>query len=562
MNNIKIDKFNIRDLINNEAYIPDFQRSYVWKYEKQEELIYSLINGYPIGIILFFETKDKSLLIDGLQRLSTIKLFDSKPSEIFSTSFKFEKFYEQTGVGKKLSYIMSGNEDIIKPLYKEWFNSIGTSRDLSKLLSFTTWSELQKLTAKLNKEDSADELIELIYNTFKKTIDITYYQLPVMFYKGTEEEMPIIFSKINTNSQVLTQYEVYSALWNDKLLMFNDENMEIIRELDKGKIQTIEGEKRPIINIFKSLAFRLEKIDKEIFGKKKIVTGNQLYSIAYEIYSVLFLDTNNKIGDFIENLEIKEETAKFLQDINDIVCTVFEEIYNEIKTNEYGDEYYTKNIILYYISLKIKSKYSIDLINQTIKLDKIEIPVEYCGSLDLINKNGWFKDVNRQITFFREKCADLSSYTEAIRCKKAININSKGKFIVGEINTTPLKDFSLLDNKGYAFLKNLSDVNNEPYNKRIQGDHVKAQLDTYQETPVSAIYTIKDTDDFLLVNWILTKEDVDNLKNCVNPSLKVSIHDIKKAYNRKLSTDLISTYKYAYKVMFVSTVDGQSKIID
>ena len=45
---------------NNEYLLPAFQREYIWKPEQVEELFDSLMRGYPISSMLFWEVRDKS----------------------------------------------------------------------------------------------------------------------------------------------------------------------------------------------------------------------------------------------------------------------------------------------------------------------------------------------------------------------------------------------------------------------------------------------------------------------------------------------------------------------
>lgn len=45
---------------NNEYLLPAFQREYIWKPEQVEELFDSLMRGYPISSMLFWEVRDES----------------------------------------------------------------------------------------------------------------------------------------------------------------------------------------------------------------------------------------------------------------------------------------------------------------------------------------------------------------------------------------------------------------------------------------------------------------------------------------------------------------------
>ncbi|MGI0439519.1 DUF262 domain-containing protein [Helicobacter himalayensis] len=45
---------------NNEYLLPAFQREYVWECWQIEELFDSLMRGYPISSVLFWEVRDES----------------------------------------------------------------------------------------------------------------------------------------------------------------------------------------------------------------------------------------------------------------------------------------------------------------------------------------------------------------------------------------------------------------------------------------------------------------------------------------------------------------------
>ena len=53
--------------------IPKFQRGLVWSKTKKKEFIKTLKAGLPIGVLLVSEKGDKYLVIDGLQRFTTMK---------------------------------------------------------------------------------------------------------------------------------------------------------------------------------------------------------------------------------------------------------------------------------------------------------------------------------------------------------------------------------------------------------------------------------------------------------------------------------------------------------
>lgn len=61
---------------NNELFVPDYQREFVWDEERQSKLIESIILGLPIPLIFLTENQDGRLeIIDGSQRIRTLSSF-------------------------------------------------------------------------------------------------------------------------------------------------------------------------------------------------------------------------------------------------------------------------------------------------------------------------------------------------------------------------------------------------------------------------------------------------------------------------------------------------------
>lgn len=82
LNSYGID-FDVNGLVrrqkNNNIYLPDFQRNYVWTKNQASKFIESLLLGLPIpSICLYKEESNKQIIIDGFQRLHSIRLFYQK----------------------------------------------------------------------------------------------------------------------------------------------------------------------------------------------------------------------------------------------------------------------------------------------------------------------------------------------------------------------------------------------------------------------------------------------------------------------------------------------------
>lgn len=68
--------FIVDQFLNEDYYIPDYQRKFVWPEEYKARFIESLILGYPIPLLFLADTSEGRLeIVDGVQRISTLSDF-------------------------------------------------------------------------------------------------------------------------------------------------------------------------------------------------------------------------------------------------------------------------------------------------------------------------------------------------------------------------------------------------------------------------------------------------------------------------------------------------------
>ena len=81
---------------NKRIVVPMFQRGKRWKRSQEEKFIDSLIKGYPVGTMLFYETYEDNkrtyILVDGLQRGNSIKKYMMNPTAFFYDDNISDKF--------------------------------------------------------------------------------------------------------------------------------------------------------------------------------------------------------------------------------------------------------------------------------------------------------------------------------------------------------------------------------------------------------------------------------------------------------------------------------------
>jgi hypothetical protein len=212
--------------------IPEFQRSLVWPRKKQEQLIQSIIRGYPIGALLLVESDDKFEhrsadgkrrkiptygIIDGLQRTNAIADHLNMPlnsitedvldaaivadlSEAISRDFKVSINAEELE-----DHIIAWLKDVKIPEPKRGFehDSLMDAITEAHSLPDPTRDQLRNIRS---------ILIDLLDHV-QSAVDITQQQMPVLIYSGPSENLPEIFERINTQGTVLSKYEIFAAAW-------------------------------------------------------------------------------------------------------------------------------------------------------------------------------------------------------------------------------------------------------------------------------------------------------------------------------------------------------------
>ncbi len=249
----KIDKLLAR-INSGDIKIPAFQRSYVWKQNQIIELLDSILNNYPIGSILLWNSSEVlnhtrniagfnipdnteeypvNYVLDGQQRISTIYA-------VFASNYEADK--------KTVEY----NPDI--GLFEIFYNfetksftpkseTEETSDSIIQLRDFLDATKLIDALGTLNKSFHQDAK-----NLYSKFIN---YEIPVVTIKNRpKSDVGMIFERINNTGTKLGTLDLMTAwTWTDDFHL-QEKTTELLDQLENkgfGKItqnillQTLSG---------------------------------------------------------------------------------------------------------------------------------------------------------------------------------------------------------------------------------------------------------------------------------------------------------------------------------
>lgn len=198
--------------------LPDFQRGFVWSKKKKNEFIETLSKGFPFGTLLVYpeseETGSKLLLLDGQQRLSTIKeylhdpLIFWKPNNSDSYQESLDKINQlledETGEPKILNekdfdQLVNGGTEAVA----NWLDQL----DVEKCVNASTRIQVRTIFKELHA-------------SIDSYVNVADIRILAIKFTGSKEHIAEVFSNLNKGGMPLSKYEIYRAAWvNEKVVL-------------------------------------------------------------------------------------------------------------------------------------------------------------------------------------------------------------------------------------------------------------------------------------------------------------------------------------------------------
>lgn len=230
----------LSDVAKGNLKIPVFQRDFVWKDEQIMSLLDSIYQGYPVGSLLLWSTKERlkhernvggfhlpdtpedypvQYVLDGQQRLTT--LYGVFNSDAPAVDIELAKRFDVCFVPDTCEFVHSSAVDPSNSI------NLHSILDTTKLLP-----ELQRF---------APEQQTVIANLTERFKD---YEFPVVTIKDrSNQEVCRVFQRINSSGTTLSTLELLSAwTWSEQFDLRNEIQDLLDRLADKGYGDLAESE--------------------------------------------------------------------------------------------------------------------------------------------------------------------------------------------------------------------------------------------------------------------------------------------------------------------------------
>jgi len=222
----------LSDVTKGNLKIPVFQREFVWKDEQIMSLLDSIYQGYPVGSLLLWSTKERlkhernvggfrlpdtpedypvQYVLDGQQRLTT--LYGVFNSDSATEDPELAERFNVCFVPDSGEFVHSSAADVTKSI--NLHNILDTTRLLPELQRFDTTQQ------------------NAIANLTERFKD---YEFPVVTIKDrSNQEVCRVFQRINSSGTTLSTLELLAAwTWSEQFDLRNEIQSLLDRLADKG----------------------------------------------------------------------------------------------------------------------------------------------------------------------------------------------------------------------------------------------------------------------------------------------------------------------------------------
>ncbi len=347
---------NFYDLENNLT-LPPFQRALVWTEKQKKELIETLSNGFPFGSILIsrgnennLNSPDNFILIDGLQRYTTIKDYEKHPHKYYAYENSVEEVMKIIDPYILDTKIRPTLKDEIEAIIKEFvkLDSIEKSKALYLRDAVSDCLRNYSITIGDQVKDALTEQQLKISDDYKKYLNLKDLEIPCIVFNGENSELADVFENLNRGGVKLSKYQIFASTWHDKeifldsgdisesLLTISVERYDNLSEQRNIKIEGYDRESflnNRKINLFE-MCYAIGKIvcDKlNAFYKPSEITDDLINSIGFSTIAIILNVSNKKMSEISNHMNILSDTKRIEFAIREI-----SKIYKEIN-NFYND---------------------------------------------------------------------------------------------------------------------------------------------------------------------------------------------------------------------------------
>lgn len=348
--------------LNQDIKLPSFQRKLVWSNKQKQAFIKTLIDKYPFGSLLLYqyENGESFSLIDGLQRISTMRDFKENPTDYIEFDEYIEMLelmipsnFSKQAKDKVRNYANELFKEIVQEYYKNpniaYENLMFDNKVKDRLLDEFAFLEENNLISNPFKEDGENITIgialkhiqKLVIRSFEEKLNIDDVEIPCIIFKGKEEELAEVFQRLNTGGQKLSKYQVFAAAWDSYNISLGEysNSIELISRVIDRYNNYIEDHEIEIEGFDETEIRESREVNLSEFcyGLGSLIVeelpvffskGNEdLYNeLGYQTLSIVFKVPTNEMSILVKYIEFLRQEPKQLESLIEKINEVYSAI--------------------------------------------------------------------------------------------------------------------------------------------------------------------------------------------------------------------------------------------
>ena len=326
---------------------PDLQRGYVWDDVKASLFLDSLYRGYPVHMIILARVgKDKYTVIDGVQRLVTIRRFFDNELKIIRVSTIHPDIRGRTFNNLKHEVREKFMSVISMPVC---FINIGDMNE--KAIAVIT-----DMLRRVNISEQKMTTMQVIFCTFKlpsiqMVKKVAQYEKYQSMMKFTETEIKMMYDKVLIFNLAVSIYHETPILTHGYSMNRNmDKITKFFVERDGKKIETLEKWLRDLIDLAVDLGLERKYFTSTFYGLSRAARENVSKLIFLAVMYGLYMLSKehdrdeivkardriiNAIVDYFKKLDraiFRSASSGVDGDIKKIINGLVEKLVNSLKS--------------------------------------------------------------------------------------------------------------------------------------------------------------------------------------------------------------------------------------
>lgn len=235
--------------------LPKYQRGVVWSTAQKRKLIESISLGYPVGSLLGFSNGERREnasgkvdrpvieLVDGLQRTNTIVEYMREPLAFLEPNVVFPSRIIEKITSLLFPEGKESDNDKVRAYFAQWLEETKTPEVKGGFSARTLIKGLRSLEGAQEIDEEAEDVLHDVLAEVLDSISnlieaVSGVAVPLVIYRGNEENIPEIFERINSQGIKLSKYEKFAASW--MRFKVHVENKEIRAQIE-GKYDSLRS---------------------------------------------------------------------------------------------------------------------------------------------------------------------------------------------------------------------------------------------------------------------------------------------------------------------------------